>query len=132
MDSGPLVSEQIEAGARFLSEFHKYLPVQAAFWLKEAEEGAWDLYVVSDQITDDNIDVAYGEVLRIAGAIQEPWFDPFQVKLLGQEDPLAKAVLDVQRRYPGRTPIRLHARPFGGVSVEEVYVYPSPLPAPAP
>ena len=79
MDQGPLVTEQINAGARFLGAFQKYLPVQAAFWLKDSEEDAWSLYVASDQITDDNFDVAYGEVVQIAGALQDPWFDPFQV-----------------------------------------------------
>jgi hypothetical protein len=132
MDQGPLVSQQIDAGAKFLGEFQKYLPVQSAFWLKESDEGEWNLYVVSDQITDDNFDVAYGEVLRIAGAIRDPWFDPFQVKLLGQDDPLAKAILDVQRRYPGRIPTRFHGKALGGRSVEEVVIYPLPFPAPAP
>jgi len=129
MDQGPLVTEQIDAGAKFLAEFQKYAPVQAAFWLKE-EEGGWNLYVASDQINDDNFDVAYGEVLRIAGQIQEPWFDPFQVKLISLDDPLAQAALDIRRRYPGRIPTRFHGKTFGGVSVDEVYVYPSPIPVP--
>jgi hypothetical protein len=126
-----LVDEQINAGAKFLGEFHKYLPVQSAFWLKESDEGERNLYVVSDQITDDNFDVAYGEVLRIAGAIRDSWFDPFQVMLLSADDPLAKAAREVQQRYPGRTPIRLYGKMFGGVSAEELYLYPSPVPAPA-
>lgn len=130
MDQGPLVAEQIDAGARFLAEFQKYLPVQAAFWLKDSEEGAWNLYVASDQITDDNFDVAYGEVVRLAGVIQDPWFDLFQVKLIGADDPLAKAAADVHSRYPGRTPMRVQGRTFGGVAAEEVYLYPSPLPVP--
>jgi hypothetical protein len=131
MDQGALVNEQIDAGARFLREFQKYLPVQAAIWIKESEEGELNLYVASDQITDDNFDVAYGEVSRIAGELDDPWFDPFQVKLIGIDDPVAQAALDVQRRYPGRTPTRYHGKTFGGVGVEEVYLYPSPLPVPA-
>jgi hypothetical protein len=128
MDQAPLVIEQIDAGARFLGEFQKYLPVQAAFWLKETEEGDWSLYVASDQITDDNFDVGYGEVVRIAGQLRDPWFDPLQVKLIGVSDPLARAALDLQRRYPGRVPARFHGKIFGGVSVDEVYLYPSPIP----
>jgi hypothetical protein len=128
MDQVPLVIEQIDVGTKFLGEFQKYLPIQAAFWLKETEEGDWSLYVVSDQITDDNFDVAYGEVLRIAGQLRDSWFDPFQVKLIGASDPLAQAALEIQRRFPGRMPIRLHGKTFGGVSVDEVYVYPSSTP----
>lgn len=131
MDQGPLVMDQIDAGARFLGEFQKYMPVLAAFWLKESDEGEWNLYVASDQITDDNFDVAYGEVLRIAGVVRDPYFDPFQVKLTGANDPLARAALDTHRRYPGRVATRFHGKVFGGLPVEEVYIYPSPLPVPA-
>jgi hypothetical protein len=81
MDQSPLVIDQFDAGARFLGEFQKYVPVKAAFWLKESAEGEWILYVASDQITDDNFDVAYGEVLRIAVQMHEPIFDPFHVQL---------------------------------------------------
>jgi hypothetical protein len=131
MDQGPLVSEQITAGARFLGAFDKYRPVQAAFWLKDDDTGAWSLYVMSDQITDDNFDVAYGEVVQVAGAIRDPWFDIMQVKVIGEEDPLTKAVRDLQQRYPGRNSIRLHGTMFGGVWATEVYIYPSPIPVPA-
>jgi len=128
MDQGPLVIDQIDAGARFLAEFQKYVPIKTAFWLKDSDEGAWSLYVASDQITDDNFDVAYGEVLRIAGQLRDPLFDPFQVKLIGADDPLAKAALDSKRRYPGPVATRFHGKVFGGLPVEEMYVYPSPLP----
>jgi hypothetical protein len=131
MDQGPLVIDQIDAGARFLGEFQKYTPVRVAFWLKESDEGEWSLYVASDQITDDNFDVAYGEVLRIAGELHDPFFDPFQVKLIGAGDPLAKAALDIHRRYPGRVATRFHGQVFGGLPAEEVYIYPSPIPVPA-
>jgi hypothetical protein len=131
MDQGPLVSEQIDAGARFLGAFHQSYPVQSAFWLKDSEEGAWYLYVASDQITDDNFDVAYGEVVRIAGELQDPWFDTFQLKVIGADDPLAKAAADLRRRYPSQSPVRIHNRTFGDTFAEEVYLYPSPLPAPA-
>jgi hypothetical protein len=132
MDQVPLVIDQIDVGTRFLGEFQKYLPIQAAFWLKETEEGDWSLYVVSDQITDDNFDVAYGEVLRIAGQLRDPWFDPFQVNLIGANDPIAQVALDIQRRVPGRMPSWFHGKTFGGVSVDEIYVYPSPIPVLTP
>ena len=117
--------------ARFLGEFQKYMPVHAAFWLKDSDDGAWYLYVASDQITDENFDVAYGEVLRITVVMNDPLFDPFQVKLIGADDPLAQAVLDMQRRYPGRVTSHLQGKVLGGLPVEEVYLYPSPLPVPA-
>jgi hypothetical protein len=131
MDHGTLLGHQpSEAGARFLSEFHKYAPLQTAFWLKDSEESEPWLYVVSHQITDDNFDVAYGEVGRIALAIQDPWFDSFRVKLIRVDDTLAKAAADLRRRYPTRTPVHLHAQRLDGVIADEVYLYPSPIPQP--
>jgi hypothetical protein len=124
MDQGPLVSEQIEAGATFLREFQKNFPVQVAFWLKDSESGERYLYVASEQITDENFDVAYGEVARIWKEIQEPWFDPFKVKVIGDQDPLAKAALEALQRRGGRGPVRLYGQVFGGIAVDEVYVYP--------
>jgi hypothetical protein len=131
MDQGPLVIDKIDAGARFLGEFQKYMPVQAAFWLKESDEKEWWLYVASDKITDDNFDVVYGEVFRIAGELRDPLFDPFEVKLLGADDPLAKAALDIHRRFPARMATRFHGKMFGGLLVEEGYIYPSLIPVPA-
>jgi hypothetical protein len=132
MDKGPLVNEQINAGVRFLAEFQNYLPIQSAFWLKESENGRWYLYVASDQITDENFDVVYGEVGRLAEVIRDPNFDVFQVKVIGADDSLAKAVLEMQKRYPGRSPLRFHDKTFGGHNFEEVYVYPQPIPVPSP
>src|SRR5688500_16634978 len=101
MDQGALVKEQIDAGARFLAECHKHYPVQLAFWLKD-EEGHWYLYVASDQITDANFDVAYGVVGEVADLIRDPWFDIFQVKVIGSDHKLAKAVAEAERRNPRR------------------------------
>ncbi len=50
MDQGPLVVEQIDAGAKFLAELDKNIPVMAAFWLKASDEDSWYLYVASDQV----------------------------------------------------------------------------------
>jgi hypothetical protein len=124
MDQGPLVIQQIEAGERLIGRFSQYTPVQAAFWLKEPEDSPWFLYLAGDQINDSNFDLAYGEVLRLLSGAPEPWLDPFQVKVIGTDNPVAIAVMDIQRKYPGSLPTRYHGRQLGGLSVEEVYIYP--------
>jgi hypothetical protein len=131
MDSSTLVAEEIDAGAKFLSEFQKYRPVKIAFWLKIADERPWWLYVGSDQITGDNFDVAYGEVVEITHQRRDPWFNPLCVKLISADDPLAKAALEAQGRYPGRPAVRLRDQVFGGLYADAVYIYPSPVPVPA-
>lgn len=124
MDQGPLVIEATDAGAELVRRLNKFATVEAAFWAKASEESRWYLYIASDQLNDANMDVAYGEVLRLAEEMANPHFDPFHVNLITTSDPLARAALDLLRRYPGLMPARLGATNFGGLSVEDVYLYP--------
>ena len=55
MDQEPLVSEQIDAGRKFLDMFARSIPVRTAFWLKIGEDSGWYLNVAAEQITDENI-----------------------------------------------------------------------------
>ncbi|HTU22031.1 MAG TPA: hypothetical protein VMG10_28590 [Gemmataceae bacterium] len=126
MDKGPLVGQQIDAGMRFLEEFNKCYPVQFAFWLREEDDFLY-LYIASEQITDENIDVAYGEAGRIGRANPDPWLDIFQVKVRGADNPLVKGVAEIYQRYLGRAPIHLYNQAFAGAQVEELYIYPSPI-----
>jgi hypothetical protein len=126
MDHGPLVKEQIDGGSRFLREFDKYAPVVLAFWLKESGNGRWVLYVASDGIDDANYDLAYSEIIRIAGEIKEPSFDPFRVRLLRMNDPMVKSALAECKGRPPKIPFTLRAVTFGGISADEVYFVQGP------
>ncbi len=126
MDQSQLVSEQIEAGAELIRRLDRYVPVNAAMWVKDSEEGHWYLYIASDQINDANRREAYGQVLRLAEELDRADFDPFQVKLIGTSDPLAQAALEIHRQYPSRSIIRLGSLiSFGGISVDSVCLYPA-------
>jgi hypothetical protein len=129
MDQERLVTEQIDAGAKFLGELERKIPVAAAFWLKAPEESRY-LYVVWDPLDDKDLDVAYGEVLQIANQMRNPYFDPFRVKLIKPSHALAKAALENLRRFPGRMATRLHRTNFGGVGVDEANIYPMPITVP--
>ncbi len=126
MDSGPLVTEQIDAGARFLAEFEKAIPVAVAFWLKRPDRESLALCIASDQFQDEKRYAAYGEVVRVKGVLRDPELDPFQITLLEPTDPLARSALDYQRLYPGK-PVRLRDRVFGPIGIDEVYIYPAPI-----
>ena len=128
MDNGPLVIEEIDVGARLVREFDQYASVKAAFWLKASDEEQRYLYLASDRIDDTNFDIAYGEVWRIADKIQSPYLDPFRVKVIGGGDPLASAAVEVNSRFPGPIPTRFGSRRFGGLTVDDVYIYPKTLP----
>jgi hypothetical protein len=132
MGQAQLVKEEIDAGAELVREFDKYEPVRVAFWLKASDDAHRYLYLASDRIDDANITEAYGEVLRLASQIDSPYLDPFRVKLLNTSDPLAQAAAEINRRFPSRVATRFGGNSFGGVSTDDVYLYPSPLPATVP
>jgi hypothetical protein len=131
MDQNTLVAAEVDAGAELVARFDKYMPVSVAFWLKPTENSPWSLYIASERMDDTTLDRGYGEVLRLAGEMQTPYLDPFQVKLTRADDPLVRAVLDIHRRYPGRLPIRYGGTSLGGLSVDGVYVYPLAVTAPS-
>jgi hypothetical protein len=125
MDQTTLVMPEIDAGAELVRRLDRSVPVRAAFWVKDSEEGQWYLYIASDQLEEKSLDVGYGEVLRLAHEMANPFLDPFQVKLISSRDPLAHAALEVLHRYPGPMATRFGGRNFGGLSVDGVYIYPS-------
>ena len=64
------------------------------------------LYIASDDINDNNFDVAYAEVLRKLSGKKSQWLDPFQVKLVNSSDPIARNAIEIRDRYPARLPRR--------------------------
>ena len=88
------------------------------------------LYVTSDQFIDTSVGAAYAEVLRIAREMHDPNFDPFRVKLIKPDDPLAQSAIEILQRFPAKVPTRLRGRYFGGIVPEEVYIYPRPVAVP--
>ncbi|MFO0930382.1 MAG: hypothetical protein U0736_25700 [Gemmataceae bacterium] len=118
------MTNAIDAGAEFLRHLHAYRPVKAACWLREGEDEERYLYVALDGLAEDNTDAAYMEVLRITQRMKDHYLDPFRVKLIRTSDPIAQAVMDLHRRFPGRIPPPVYSRVFAGTAVAEVYVYP--------
>lgn len=126
MDPSTLVKEQIEAGNNFLRRFEESTRVVAAFWSKECEDGRWKLYVASDSFQNGKLGMAYEKVLQIAKELNDPYFELFQVKLVGLSEPLVQAALEFYLTHPPRIPFRISAGNFGGIEVEEVYLVKGP------
>jgi len=127
MDQGSLVIEETEAGAELARRFHSYMPVEVAFWIKPVDDGRWMLCIVSKKIDERTYDLGYGEVLRLAQAMKNPYIDPFHVRLLRADDPLALAALEIQQRYPGNMATRFGGKEFDGIAVDGAYIYPASL-----
>jgi hypothetical protein len=130
MDQAPLVIDEIDAGKAFIQRVHQSRPVTAACWLRTDDGSLRYLYVAMEGVTDENIRDAYGEVSRIAREMKDHYIDPFQVKIIKPSDPIAQAITDIYRRYPGRIPTSYGGSALGGVPVADVYIYPKPQSAP--
>ncbi len=132
MDHGPLVEKEADAGAELVRELDKVYPVKAAFWLKASDEEQRHLYIASESIDGATIVAAYREVLRLAKTLKSDGLDPFRVKLIGAQNPLAEAAMEINNRFPGTMATRLGGTTFGGISVDDVYIYPPALTSTAP
>ncbi len=67
---------------------------------------------------------------HIAREMRDSNFDPFRVKLIKPDDPLAQAAIEIRQRFLAKVPTRLRGRNFGGIVPEEVYIYPRPVAVP--
>ena len=120
-----------DAGEELVHRISETWPVKLAFWLKPADGDQWFLYIVAEGIDDSIIRQGYKEVLRRVQEMRTPYFDPFQVKLIRADHPLALAVAEVLQRYPVGPAINYNGRYLGGMSIEGAYIYRLPHVSPA-
>lgn len=127
MDQGPLVDEQIEGGKRIVDRLAEHgFPITGACWLKEAEAGQWFLYIVTPLVGDDGATKdAYRQLNQVARGLAQPiWVHPLEIKVVEPNGPVGQAILELHKRYPGRSPIRYGGPRFGDINIEGAYVYP--------
>lgn len=125
-----LLREQIDAGAELVREFHTYMPVRAAFWLTIPEDYYRYLYIATEGVDEGKLDLGYDEVLRLGQAMNSIYLDPFHVKLIGTQDSLAKAAVAKNERSDSEAlGTRMGSHMFGGVFIEDGFLYPVNLQA---
>jgi hypothetical protein len=132
MDQATLVDGQIEEGRKLIDRLiGEGFPVTAAAWVKESESGRWYLYLATPLVPPQGgTREAYRRLNAVRRQMPPPfWIGPFQVKVVGSGSPLAEAVQELHRRYPGNRLIPFEGPQLGGLSIEGAYVYP---PAAAP
>jgi hypothetical protein len=128
VDQSPLVDDQISDGRRLVERFAADgNPVRTAFWVKTSDEGHLFLYVVTDIADVGGPAVAYRAVRSALGKLGDSWVAASDVKVVGLNDPVAKAALNVMSRHPGRMAIRFGGQNLGPLEVDQVYIYPPHL-----
>jgi hypothetical protein len=124
MDSNTLVDQQVEDGRKLITTLRSEgFPVVAAGWLQESDGGQWFLYIASPEVDANGHKAAYGALNAIYRKIGPLWVRPLEIKLVGADHPVAKAVEDFSRRYPGPVSTRLSEGQLGGVPIDQALVY---------
>lgn len=126
MGAASLVVDEIDAGAEFLWQFNQFRPVRAGFWMREAGDMFRYLFVALDEVTPAVRGNLSDEKERIIKEMREYYLDPNRVNIVSVDDRVAKAVLDLVRRYPGKVLTQPDGPYFGGVETDEMYIYPMP------
>ena len=116
---------------------YPYLPCtwitrkSAVFWPVRVEKHEWKRgvhYVGEDGATRS----AYRRVNMVIREMQKEGFaiDPFEIKLIGPHDPMARDMLTEGGSRLARTPTRFRGNRLGELTVEEAYIYAPPVPTP--
>lgn len=125
MDQSTLVEEQIDDGRRFVERFAADgNPIQAAFWVKTAEEGLWFLYLASELVDREGPAAAYRAVHNSLRKLGQPWISSSEIKVVSPNNPIAQDIFSVMKRYPGRLATRHGGKQLGSMAVDQTYIYP--------
>jgi hypothetical protein len=119
-----LVEGQIDGGKALVDTLRDAgFDVTVSGWTKSSEEGDWYLYIASRDVDDRGLAQAYRAVYGAITSHPEFRIDPFDVKLVGQQNPIATDLLAI--RGAGVAPLATRTRRprLGHMSVEETYVY---------
>jgi hypothetical protein len=123
MGQGTLVEMQIDGGKALVDSLRdKGFDVTVSGWTKPSEEGDWYLYIASQDVDDRGLADAYRTVYTTIQAHPDFGIDPFEVKLVGRQNPIARDMLDI-RGAADRLATRSRRPRLGHMSVEETYVY---------
>jgi hypothetical protein len=131
MAQGTLVDNQVDDGKRLMEQLASTgFDVAAAFWVRTGEDGEWILYIASKVFEEKGPAAAYRAVNDALRKLDEPSLSMSDIKVIGANNPITSDVHKIQKRYSGRMPVRFGGARFGGVEIEEAYIY-SPVPSSA-
>src|SRR5271165_926589 len=90
VDQSTLVENQVDDGRRFVERFAADgNPIQAAFWVKTADEGLWFLYVATDVVDRAGPAAAYRAVHSSLRKLRESWISSSEIKVISPGSAIA-------------------------------------------
>jgi hypothetical protein len=140
MDQDAMVTEQKESGERLIEALAAAgFDVRVAFWAKPTDDGKWFLYLASPTVDEKGARTAYQLVFDVLEQIPDPGIEPLEIKVIGLNDSLARAVLAVMKTkvpnglFATRNPkthrrmLRFDGSVLGGTSIDGAYIYFPPV-----
>jgi hypothetical protein len=125
MDTSSLVGNQIDDGGRLIEALARNgFDVTAAAWIRPPESPRWVLYVVSNNVDAKGPLAAYRAVADAMSELPDPRLSMSEIKLVGGGEAAARELLEVVPSHLAKTPTSPSRSVFGGVPIDEVYVYP--------
>lgn len=123
MAQGPLVERQIEAGEELIRSLATDgFPVSLAFWAQESDDGLWFLYIASPVVDERGLADSYRIVQRTRRSMPDLLVDFFDIKLIGESEPIVRDLLKSRGSYRGQT--QVGGRQLGHVSIDRALIYP--------
>jgi hypothetical protein len=128
MDPVALVEDQIEDGWSLLRRLEEREFIwRAACWVKPIDKHRWSLYIATPVVDQKGLREAYSEVIDVVRSMGTMSITTSDLSLVGEKHRVTQDVLDLLERSPGGTRTPMQVSFFGGIPVEEVYVYPSEI-----
>ena len=81
------------------------------------------LYLVSDVVDQKGITEAYKAVYKAMKRLPKLGIGPFEVKLVGPGDPVAKAVIALVSGQHAPMPMRVRGASLGDAYIENAFIY---------
>jgi hypothetical protein len=126
VDQSTLVIDQVDDGRRFIERFATDgNPVRAAFWARMAEEGLLFLYVATDTVDRVGPAATYRAVHDALRKLGDSSISSSEIRVVSPSNPVAKDVLAIMARHPGRLATRFGGQTLGTTEVEQTYIYPA-------
>ncbi len=128
MDTAVLVDNRIDDGRKLVSQLlSDGFEVTAAFWVRTREERLWFFYIASPSVSPEKIGDSYRVVYESMRKIPGSGVSLSEIKLVRPENPIARDVIAMRDRSPGRMPIHYSGVALGDLAIEDIYVYPKAL-----
>jgi hypothetical protein len=125
MGQETLVVDHVVHGEKLIRELNaQHIPIDAAAWIKPADEDRWRLCLACDLVNQD-LAKAYRSVNQVIRSFPAPfWVEPTDIRLIAPDDSIAKAIGDLFKNANDATPIRFGGSFLGSQAIDQAHIYP--------